>query len=226
MTLKRSIAPGEYYHVFNRGAHRQAIFKDKRDWQRFLFGVIYLQSALPFKNISRTIKSFSTDDGFSVSDEQIETILKERFVELAAFCLMPNHFHLLVREVEEGGIGKYMQRVCDGYTKYFNTKYETSGHVFQGRYKAVHVKDDQQLLHLSAYIHRNPRELSAWKGREFEYPWSSLQDLTSANRWGGLIMPDIIVGQFDNTRNSNYADFVKTSPAKLLESEISEDSRI
>lgn len=226
MTSIRAIAPGEYYHIFNRGAHKQGVFKDKRDWQRFLFGVLYLQSSVSFKNISRITKDFSTEDGFPVRDEDIEKILKQRSVELVAFCLMSNHFHLLVREVEEGGISQYMQRVSEGYTKYFNTKYLTSGHVFQGRYKSVHVKDDEQLLYLSAYIHRNPREIPQWKGKEAEYPWSSLQDFVSANRWGGLIMPDIIVGQFDTTRNSNYADFVKTSTAKLLENKIAQDSRI
>jgi putative transposase len=146
--------------------------------------------------------------------------LDGRTVELVAFCLMPNHFHLLVKEVEEGGVASYMQRVLGGYTKYFNTKYEASGHVFQGPYKAVHVKDDNQLLYLSAYIHRNPRTLEAWRAREFDYPWSSLSDFTTANRWGGLIAPDIITGQFEQTKNSNYADFVRTSTAKLLEEEL------
>ena len=151
--------------------------------------------------------------------EKEEKISENRFVELVSFCLMPNHFHLLVKEVAEGGIAKYLQRIQVGYTIYFNTKYSASGHVFQGRYKSVHVKDDRQLMHLSAYIHRNPRELAGWKGKEFEYPWSSLQDYTGANRWGGLLATDIIASRFDATPKSNYADFVKTSPAKMLEEE-------
>ena len=132
---------------------------------------------------------------------------------------MPNHFHLLLREKEEGGIGRYMQRVLVGYTKYFNAKYETAGHLFQGRYKAVLVKDDDQLMHLSAYIHRNPRELKAWKGKEERYPYSSLQDYVDKNRWGNLISPDIIAGRFANTPDSNYRDFVRSSPAKLSDDE-------
>lgn len=214
------IAPGEYYHIFNRGAHKQNIFKDKSDWSRFLFSILYLQSPHAFLNNWRIIQKFTPLVGFPVPDEDIEEILKERFVELAAFCLMPNHFHLLVKESKEGGMARYMNRVSDGYTKYFNTKYEASGHVFQGTYKAVHVKSDTQLLYLSTYIHRNPRELADWRAKEFEYPWSSLQDFTEANRWGGLIMPEIITGQFDGTDRSNYADFVKTSPAKRLQEEL------
>lgn len=220
MSTKRLVAPGEYYHVFNRGVHSNGIFKDKGDWGRFLFNILYLQSPHLFKNIPRLTEGFTPEIGFSVPDEDIETVLEERSVELVAFALMPNHFHLLVREVEEGGIANYMQRVSLSYTHYFNTKYKTSGHLFQGRYKSVHIKTDTQLLYLSTYIHRNPRELPLWKKKEFEYPWSSLQDFTAANRWGGLIVPEIITGQFNLTGNSNYADFVRTSTAKLLDGEL------
>ena len=219
MTVQRSLSPGEYYHVFNRGAHRFGILKDKNDVIRFLFEILYFQSPITFRKISRLSGSFSDKDGFPIPNESIEKVLKERSVELVAFCIMPNHFHLLVREIREGGISAYMQRVAEGYTKYFHAKYKASGHVFQGRYKAIRIKDDEQLMQLSAYIHRNPRELATWKGKEEHYPWSSLQDFTMANRWGGLIVPDIIVSRFDATPNSNYADFVRTSPAKLLEEE-------
>lgn len=216
MSLKRGIATGEYYHVFNRGAHRFPIFKEKADVERFLFSLLYLQSSVSFENKSRIVNSFSEKEGYPVADVDIEKILRERAVELVAFCIMPNHFHLLVRETKEGGLSAYMQRILDGYTKYFHAKHGASGHVFQGRYKSVLVKDDRQLMHLSAYIHRNPRELSAWRGNEFVYPWSSLQDFTGANRWGGLLATDIIASHFDAKPNSNYADFVKTSPAKML----------
>jgi putative transposase len=216
-----SIAPGEYYHLYNRGARHQTLFRDKGDWHRFLFNILYFQSEKRFSNVSRFAKTFSPELGFTLPIDIIEEVLKLRSVELVAFCLMPNHFHLIVKEGEELGIATYMQRVIGAYTRYFNTKYETSGHVFQGPFKEVRVKDNNQLLYLSTYVHRNPRELKGWKGREFEYPWSSLQDFTKANRWGGLILPDIIVGQFDTTKDSNYADFVKTSPAKTLEKELS-----
>lgn len=219
-----TIAPGEYYHIFNRGSFRQNIFLEKADWQRFLFSTLYFQADEPFTHIPRVTSGFSLETGFPVSDAVTTRILANRSVELVAFCLMSNHYHLLVREVEEGGIASYMQRIGNGYTKYFNSKHERSGHVFQGAYKAVHVKDDRQLLYLSAYIHRNPRDIPDWKGREFEYPWSSLQDFTTANRWGGLIVPDIITGQFEQTKESNYADFVRTSTAKVLEEELEETS--
>jgi putative transposase len=217
---RQGIAPGEYYHVYNRGSNRAAIFTDKAERQRFLFNLLYLQSPVSFRNVNRTAGKYDPVDGFPVDPEITEEILKNRYVELTAFCLMPNHFHLLVKELEEGGLATYMHRVAVGYAKYFGEKHEQNGHVFQGSYKSVPVKDNRQLLHLSAYIHKNPHELSDWKGREFEYPWSSLQDFTTANRWGGLIVPDIIVEQFEQTKNSNYADFVKSSTAKTLKDEL------
>src|SRR3989344_9566821 len=90
--------------------------------------------------------------------------------------MMPNHFHLIVRGLEIGGIARYMQRVLCAYTKYFNTKYEKTGHLSQGPYKAVHIEDDRQLLYLSSYIHKNPKELNGWKNREQFYPWSSYRN--------------------------------------------------
>ena len=109
-----------------------------------------------------------------------------------------------------------MQRVLNAYSKYYNTKYEKSGHIFQGPYKIVHVEDDVQLKHLSAYIHRNPREIIQWKHRYESYPWSSYNDIVLSNRWGDLIMPQILLEE----GVKEYEDFVRTSPAKLKEFEI------
>lgn len=221
MTVARAIAPGEHYHVFNRGANKADLFREESDWIRFLFLLLHCQSPIVIPNTARFIRASALEDGFAVPEVQKQKVIEQRFVELVSFCIMPNHFHLLLHEKEEGGIAQYMQRLAVGYTMYFNTKYETSGHIFQGRYKNVHVADNDQLLYLSAYIHRNPRELTKWKNYELAYPYSSFQDLVEENRWGSLLVPDILTGQFDGTRKSNYLDFVNTSTAKLLEDRIS-----
>ncbi len=216
------IASGEYYHVFNRGVNKQTIFHDNPDWIRFLFLILYFQSPIVFPQIGRSIKSFVKhrvfDSVFDIDKETQQKIIKGRFVELTSFCLMPNHFHLMIKEIEENGIAKYMQRVLNSYTKYYNTKYSKSGHLFQGPYKAVHVENNNQLLHLSAYVHRNPRELKDWLKKENLYPWSSYQDLVKKNRFKKLLVTDIINGQFENKKE--YEKFIKTSPAKLLEMEL------
>jgi putative transposase len=153
-----------------------------------------------------------------ISEKEVAEIVDKRFVTLFAFCLMPNHFHILIKETVEGGIAKYMQRVLNSYTKYFNTKYEISGHLFQGPYKAVHLEDNDQLLYLSAYIHKNCNEISEWKNKYFKYPWSSLSDYVENNRWGKLLERDIICDQFKE--QEEYKEFIKTSSAKEIEEEI------
>ena len=111
-----------------------------------------------------------------------------------------------------------MQRVLNGYTKYYNTKYQKSGHLFQGPYKAVHVLNNQQLLHLSCYIHKNPKELREWSNKELQYPWSSYQDFVKENRFDKLLALEIILGQFKNKKE--YHEFVKTSPAKEIKEKL------
>ena len=218
---KTPIAPGEYYHVYNRGNNKQAIFTDKRDWMRLLFSIVYLQSPISFNNMGRQISYFVKNGIFNVSAEEQADIEKHKGVELINFALMPNHFHITVRELKESGIAEYMQKVLCSHTKYFNAKYNKSGHLFQGPYKAVHIEDNRQLLHLSAYIHRNPNELGGWKNKLEIYPWSSLRDYIGENRWGILLKKDIITSQFKNV--NEYIKFVRTSTAKKLKSRLDDN---
>ncbi|MCX6755686.1 MAG: transposase [Candidatus Nomurabacteria bacterium] len=208
------ISVGEYYHILNRGVNKQIIFHDKNDYSRFLFLILYFQSPVNFQNIGRISKDIFVQH----SVLNIDKIIKDRYVELISFCLMSNHFHLIVKEEVEGGISQYMQRVLNAYTKYFNKKYQKSGHLFQGPYKAIHIIDDTYLLHLSAYIHRNPREIKDWFKKEEEYLWSSYQDFIKENRWNNLLVPNIILEQFKN--KEDYKKFVNTSTTKIIEDEI------
>src|SRR3989338_1731481 len=104
------IAPGEFYHVYNRGNLKQNIFTEERDWVRFLFLLLYFQSPIVFYNISRSVSSFVRHRVFNIEDNLRQKIIKNRTVELTCFCLMPNHFHLIVRETKNNGISNYMQR--------------------------------------------------------------------------------------------------------------------
>ena len=212
MKRKEAFATGEYYHVYGRGNDRRNIFRDQRDWTRFLFLVLYFQSGTPFYNLGRHISHFIKHRAFGVPDERRRELLNTRVTELAAFCLMPNHFHLIAHESREGGISSYMQRILTGYTTYFNTRYRRSGHLFQGPFRSVRVKDNNQLLYLSTYIHKNPRGLARWKDKEHEYPYSSLQDYVRDNRWGKLLERDIILSQF--SAPEEFRTFTDTSIAK------------
>lgn len=208
MKYRQSPAPQEYYHVFNRSNQKQTIFHDKQDHERFLLVMLLTQYTQPVRNISRLSVQSLTLHKYARS---------EKLVDIIAFCIMPNHFHLLLFNKTEAGVSKYMQRLLTSYSKYYNQKYGSSGHLFQGRYGRTHISDDTQLLHTSAYIHRNPRELDEWRSDVYHYPWSSAQDYISNNRWDELMTRDIIINHFQNSQE--YQDFLNTSPTRLTEAE-------
>lgn len=210
---KFQFIPGSYYHVCNRSNNETSIFFDKKDYARFLFSILSYQAPVPFYNIGRQTSYFVKHSMFNISSDILKKVAASRKVVLNLFAIMPNHFHLLVQEKSKKGISLYLQRIQNGYAKYFNTKYKKRGHLFQGAFRAIPVETDEQLLYLSAYIHRNPRELKEWRNKEMEYPWSSYQDFVKHNRWEELLKPNIILEHFPNS--SAYFNFVETNTAKL-----------
>lgn len=206
------IAPGEYYHIYNRGINKQNIFLNDRDYIRMLFYILFFQSPDTVFNIGKSVQAFEKRRHFNVGVEKIKEIISNRIVELTAFAIMPNHIHLLIQEIKEGGIATYLKRIEGGYTKYFNIKHKRSGYLFQGPYQSVRVRRNEQLLYLSAYIHRNPRELDGWYRNEHRYLWSSYPDFIDKNRWSTLLGDDVILGQFKGKKE--YRNFVETSGAK------------
>ncbi|MCH7605415.1 transposase [Patescibacteria group bacterium] len=215
MIRKFKFIQGTYYHICNRSNDESPIFLEDRDYVRFLFFILYYQAPLLFYNLGRQVSYFEKYAKFNVSEITTAQTITQRKAELSAFAIMPNHFHLLVQEksLSKDGISKYLQRIQTGYAKYFNAKYKKRGHLFQGAFRAIPVQSDEQLLYLSAYIHRNPRDLKEWKNRKHTYTWSSYQDCIQENRWGQLLNPRIFLGQFSNQKS--YERFVETSTAKL-----------
>ncbi|MDB5188625.1 MAG: transposase [Candidatus Nomurabacteria bacterium] len=191
---------------------KQVVFHDDNDRLRFLFLILTFQGLDKIDNIGRKIKSSVQHGMLNVDTLLVEKIIKNRMVELINFTFMPNHFHLIVRTKIDGGVTKYMQRVLNAYTKYFNIKYSKSGYLFQGPYKAVHIEDDEQLMYTSAYNHKNPIELEDWKNCLDKYPWSSYQDCLYCNRWEKLLVVDPIIDRF--TTRLEYKEFVESSTAK------------
>jgi len=160
---KIKIIKGKIYHILNRGANKGNIFIDDRDRWRFLQGFFLFNDI----NVSNSILFFLEKENkgrinFTILKEFIKTYQKDRMplVRIMADCLMPNHFHLLVEEINEGGISLFMHKLGVGYTKYFNKKYNRVGSLFQGPFKAVPVEDDIYLKHLLVYINLvNPAQL-------------------------------------------------------------------
>ena len=151
-----AFALDEFYHIYNRGTEKRNIFTSRSDRDRFL-ALLYLANQsdpADLKLQGRTLL------------EIVEQRTGSPLVEIVAYCLMPNHFHLLIREIEEGGISKFMQKLTTGYTMYFNKRNERSGALFQGKFKATHVADDRYLRYLISYIHLNPVKLIEPKWKE------------------------------------------------------------
>lgn len=219
MRRAKEINVGEFYHLYDRGVSKQNIFLENRDYARFLFLILYFQSPVGLSNLSYSVSTFIKSRTFNIRLKTVDNIIKQRMVGLNTFCLMPNHFHLLVQEVDEGGIAKYMQRVLTAYANYFNTKYHRAGHLFENSYGSVHVEDNDQLLYTSAYIHKNPIDLK----RDYQnYSWSSFIDYTNENRWGKLLDQKIILEQFDNQKD--FSDWTESTTAKDFSNQIYQES--
>ena len=150
----------EYYHIYNRGVAKQPIFTSVRHYQRFLKTLLYYQ-------LRQEPVRFSQ---FDPQKHLIDTT--QRRVEIICYCLMPNHFHLLLRQTQDGGISEFISKFTNSYTKYYNTKELRVGTLLQGVFKAVHLGTEEQLLHLSRYIHLNP--VTGFIVRRLaDYRWSS-----------------------------------------------------
>jgi putative transposase len=166
------LAPGEVYHICTRAVERRNIFLDKADHERLLSLLLHClsQGKIQSYSIARRLK------------EEIElTQVGKGLVDLLSYCVMSNHLHLLVKENTEGGTSLYMQRVLNSYAKFFNLRYKRSGPLFTGRFKAVLVDGDEQLLHVSRYIHLNPF-VAHMIDDPLIYPWSSLGEYTGLTK--------------------------------------------
>jgi len=137
---------GEYYHVYNRGTDKRTTFMDTPDYQRFLGDLVC------FNDVDAPVHSRTRSDALLYAEVEP----RQPIVEIAAYCLMPNHYHLLLRQLTDGGITLFMRKLGTGYTMYFNARNARSGVLFQGRYKAKHISNQQYLVHLIHYIHANP----------------------------------------------------------------------
>ncbi|MEK7617454.1 MAG: transposase [Patescibacteria group bacterium] len=151
----------QFYHLYNRGLNKQQTFSNTRDYNRFIKTLFYYQIANPKPRFS-----FYKPGGLYPIDPT------KKIVDIVAYCLMPNHFHLLVKQVQQGGISEFMRKFIHSYTKYRNTKSKIQGPVFQGLFKAVLIETDEQLIHVSRYIHLNP--LVSYLVKDLKtYLWSS-----------------------------------------------------
>ncbi|MFA7285687.1 MAG: transposase [Candidatus Paceibacterota bacterium] len=170
---KQNFAHGEFYHLYNRGTEKREIFLDEKDYNHFLY-LMY---------VCNTTKSLE----LRKINEKFDRI--ELLVNIGAYVLMPNHFHILITENTEGGISKYMLKLMTAYTMYFNKKYKRTGKLYEGVFKSTHLNTDNYLKYIYSYVHLNPAKLidKNWKENRtrnsiklldyvFSYKYSSIKE--------------------------------------------------
>ncbi len=186
-----SLAENEPYHIYNRGTDKRTIYVDQADYKRFV-ELLYL---------SNSTQSFVVRDIYRAQEEIFEHDRGNPLVAIGAYCLMPNHFHILLHQLVDEGISKFMNKLGTSYAMYFNKKYNRTGALFQGKFKAKHATTDEYLKYLYAYIHLNPVKLtdSTWKeegikdaAKSFDFAasfqYSSLLDYLGSVRKEGKIL--------------------------------------
>lgn len=149
---KYELVVGQVYHVFTKSIAEFKIFNNKSSYRRMIEVMRYYQKK-PLIKFSRFIKSQKIiQKNFKKSPFND----KEKLVEIIAYCLMPTHLHLILKQLKENSISIFMSNILNSYTRYFNTKHKRKGPLWEGRFKNVLIENDEQLLHLTRYIHLNP----------------------------------------------------------------------
>lgn len=201
------------YHLFNRGVERRPIFLSSGDRERFV-------SLLEYYRFNGISKSFSHYLALSLADRAtFRQMLDQKplAVDILAYCLMPNHFHLLVRQNTENGIHDYLSNISNGYAKYFNTKRQRVGPLYQGPFKAVFVETDEQLIHVSRYIHINPVVSGIISLQDLDvYPWSSFPDYLGNVETSFVVKPPVL-GHFKSSGSYRAFVYDQVGYAKELE---------
>ena len=201
----------EIYHVYNRSVEEKEIFVDDQDRFRFIHDLFEFNDEAPAVNFYYKRPLIQS---YEAKPRKIEQQKRKLLVEILAFVVMPNHFHLLLRQIKENGISNFMHKLGTGYTMYFNQKYERAGSLFQGTYKAILVNQEAHFIHLPYYIHFNPLDLKfpEWRDREIKnykqamkflenYRWSSFLDYIGKKNFPSVTQREFLNEFFEGPEN-------------------------
>jgi len=147
----------EHYHIYSRGVEKRKIFLNIKDYERFMALLYIMNQDAPFR-MDDFLKSKNTKNIFTLKKEKT-------LVSVLGYCLMPNHFHLILYENREGGISKFMGKILTAYSMYFNLKYKRSGPLFTRPFRSEHINNESQYIYIFSYIHLNPLSIidNSWK---------------------------------------------------------------
>ena len=238
---KEQFGNDEIYHVILRGLDDNLIFKDINDYYRGIFSIYEFNNANPTTIQAKRKARAVFKNRMKKTDRGPASIFldeRKRFVDILAFCFMPNHIHLLLKQIADNGLIKFMSKVGTGYAGYFNRKNNRKGYVFQNRFRSIHIEDDNQLRIIFNYIHANPISLiePRWKEKGInnpgkaikfleEYKWSSYEDYIGKNNFPSVTERNFIsefLGGTDNCKLAvkdwiEYKNLLSKSNALLLE---------
>ena len=214
---KEQFETGNIYHITLKGIDNLT-FKDLNDYYRGIFSIYEFNNSNPVSIHKRR----ESRDRFKKGRGRTSSFIDERnkMVDVLVFCFMPNHIHLLVRQLKDNGITEFMRKIGTGYGGYFNRKYNRQGHVFQNRFNAVYIKTDKQLKIVFAYIHTNPISLiyPKWKEIRIEnsdkatkflehYRWSSYLDCIGIKNFPSVTEKEFIIELIGGKQKCK--DFIK-----------------
>jgi len=188
----KNFVKGSIYHLYNRGDNKEIIFRDEQDYRAFLFR-LGLGLGIEMKDLNECEITKSPKSRIRI------TSLKPNNFKLHAFCLMPNHIHLLLEQCGDEPISKLISRVFTSFSKYINLKHKRIGHVFQDKFKSVQIETNPQLMLISSYIHMNPIKDSLVNKAE-DYKWSSYNDFI-VDRKNPIVYKQFLTDIFGNRQN-------------------------
>jgi len=198
---------GEYYHIYNRGVDKREVFLDKRDYARLLVNMREFNR----EDIIGSLKDLQALRARK-NNGLLEPGVPEKLVEIVSYCLNPNHYHFILRQTMERGIERFMHKLGMGYTNYFNKKYDRSGSLFQGPFKAIYINSNEYLLYLSAYVNRN--NFIHGYSQDDSWPYTSYLDYVG-KRNGKLCNKEVILNQFKDAEE--YKKFINVNALYLKE---------
>jgi len=223
--MKRSFTTNEFYHIFDRGVDKRKIFLDNRDYIRFIHDLYEFNDINPAPEFSRCYREEKGEEKAKNVGSRVSHIVphikpeedmrqrrsRVELVKVHGFVLMPNHHHLVLEQIKEGGVSLFMRKLHAGYTNAFNLRYKRKGHLFQGPFKSIHVENDIHLGFLICYLHSNPLDLWKinWKKNKLtdsetkgalkfleKYRWSSHPDYLGLKNFPSLINKALISKEF------------------------------
>lgn len=221
MNRNITIEIGEFYHVYSRGVEQRKIFSDEADLSRFQSLLYLCNSTKPIVYRDLPIGLTLGKAGEQTYASPYEIDVGEKVVAIAAYVFMPNHFHLILKEIREGGITEFMRKTLTAYSMFFNKKHDRVGHLFQGTFQAKHLNSDEYLKYQFAYTHLNPIKLLEPKWKEAgiknkkitkiyleNYRYSSYQDYIGIKRKEAVILTRNKFPEYFDTQH-DFEDFVK-----------------